>query len=369
MIPRKLNVGIPQKSLIQNISVTSKLVTKPLVSNFNPNGQYSNKTDLQEVNQFCLECFDKIDISPVKNKIKHIQQRLDTEIMFMIDRRKLEYDLDDLKKIPDPEIDRNNFIKIVTPILSEWETAPLNEKHIYIRAYIQAAQDFKLPLSMTKEPNKNGICPDCENPYITDDDQIICFQCDKFYDTIVQGVEYNDIGRINTSNVNNYEEESFEDAKICYQGKQVCNFPADLFQRVDNYIQKKGINKFVLRPIDMMDIWRDKDVNYREYRNVYLFMSIWNNYKLQDFTLYDSILDQDNHTFMQFFEELKAQGIIERDSAPNGYFRLYIFCEYRGITCDKAALKIPDGRKTLLDLDSIARKVFECMGRNYKGVA
>ena len=118
-------------------------------------------------------------------------------------------------------------------------------------------------------------------------------------------VSFADMGRINTGNINNYsEEETFDWAMICFQGKQNVNIPQIVWERVDLYVASKDVKKAILKPVDMIALFQK--IGYTEYENVNIFLSLYNGWTLPDISQMEDRLRQINRVFIQKYEEVKV---------------------------------------------------------------
>lgn len=384
MLPKRLNQAPSKKKLIDNINIRNRLVeTTQEVKTFNPIGYYSDKTDLREIHNFALKTLSEPNtpLIQLQTKLEEARHKLSSQTMIMIERKSLEKQIASLEK----EIqDSNNqvqpkleeFKSRIKDILSEWESkeekgplklgmeTPFDPEKLYlIRAYLQIASEFQIPLNMSasSEPHLKGICPTCRKPFVEDADQLICYTCLTFNDKVETTVSFSDIGRINNGNVNNYtEEETFHYAMLCFQGKQPWNIPPIVKEKIDLYCQEKRINKKVLRPVDIIAIF--KEIGYPEYENANLFLSSYNGWTLPDISQYTEKLEQINRIFIQAYETIK----VERGSAPNAFYRLLIYLRKEKVPVDISGLKIPYLRNTKIDLDFNARKAFDLLKWNFE---
>jgi len=384
MFPKKLT-STNKKSLIDNPNIRRHLVApiKETPITFDPNGHYSDQTDLLEIHKFALKSLSEyhVPLSELVTKLENTKQKLASQNMIIVERRSLEKQAASLEKeISEAPIliknRLNDFTNRVKDILSEWEQksekGPLKlgaehsfdpERLCLIRSYLQIASEFKVPLNMSAAPpgSKEVVCPMCRKQLVEDEDQLICYTCAVFNDRVETSVSFSDIGRINNGNANNYtEEETFNYAILCFQGKQHWNIPPIVREKVDLYCTERRINRATLRPVDIIAIF--KEIGYTEYENANLFLSSYNGWNLPDISQYTERLEQINRTFMQAYEMVK----VDRGSAPNAFYRLLIYIRKEKIPVDTSGLKIPYLRNTKVDLDYNARKAFELLGWQFE---
>ncbi len=381
MIPRKLNSGSGKKRLIDNVAIQKQLIP-PVKENpvtFDPTGYYSDKTDLMEIHKFALRYLSTsgtvtetqiVQLDEIKCKLK--------SNMFMIERRHLEKQASLLETTirtvaSAAEAKVVEFTKRVESILKDWsersDKGPIQlgaemafdpEKLYLIRAYLQITAEFHIPLNMSASQTKckNGmLCPGCQNPFIEEEDQLICYYCVTYNDRMKTDVSFSDMGRVNNGNSNNYnEEETFDWAMTCFQGKQPLTVPGWVREKVDEYVAKKDIKKNILTPVDTIVIF--KSIGYPEYENANLFLSDYNGWTLPDISQYEERLRQLNRQFMQGYEIVK----VDRGSAPNAFWRLSVFLKKENIQVDTSGLKMPFLRTTKVDLDFNGRRTFQYLG-------
>jgi hypothetical protein len=382
MIPRKLGNSGARKRLIDNPNIQTQFAA-PLQETpvtFDPIGYYTDSTDLQEIHKFALKCLSGSPPKDLEKQLSIIQNRLTSQTMIMIERHSLQKQAEAISKT----LSENSKIQLqkldeyrsrVSGILEDWskriETGPIQlgtdrgfdpEKLCLIRSYLQIATEFGIPINMSAVPITSGkFCPDCRKPFLEEDDQLICTGCNTYKDDIRTDVSFSDIPRVNNGNANNYtEEETFDWAMMCFQGKQPVNIPPIVWEKVDAYCKMKDIQKKVLRPVDMIAIF--KEIGYSDYENANLFLSMYNGWTLPNISPYEDLLRQINRQFMQAYEEVK----VDRDSAPNAFYRLYIYIQKEKIQVDTSGLKIPFLRGTKIDLDSNARRAYDYLGWTFE---
>lgn len=377
MFPKKIGTQSIRKRLVDNPNIQSKINNRVDFVTFNPKGYYSNSTDLIEIHKYSIKYLteEHENVNSIKHKINLLKEKNNTHVMTIVDRKALEKDIIALEKSLSKDNKVDKFLDRVKPIIDEWTekfqktTLRLGSGNkvdldniFLIRSYLSIANEFNIPLNMTVEvTNKNNICADCQNPYEDDEDQIICNTCNYFKDKMKTDISFSDISRINTGNINNYtEEETFEWAMTCFQGKQTNNIPEIVHTKFQEYCKAKNIRTEFIKPIEGIAIFQK--IGYSDYHNIYLFLSIYYDWKLADLTSYEEFLRQDNRLFIQAYEEVK----VDRDSAPNAFYRLYIFIRHRKIPCDVSSLKIPFMRTTKIDLDFNARRAFEKLGWEFE---
>jgi len=388
MLPRKLTKpSLTKKKLIDNPNIQKDL-SRPNDSQttFDPNGYYSDRTDIMEIHRYVKKYLSNLpsDTGPSESRINQLSLSLNKKAMTRVETRSIERQIEQIEKEINEIRENSNKLNIfnqrVSPILVDWakfnDGGPLHlgceipfnpDKLHLVRTYLQVCRDFDIPINMDPIPIKSQgliVCPNCRQPFAEDDEQQICYDCGIYNDVIQSNGCYIDIGRINNGNINNYtEKETFDWAMICFQGKQPVNIPSTIRGKVNQYISDRKINPDDLKPIDMIAIF--KDIGYPEYENVNLFLSMYNDWPLPDLSEYEDRLRQINQQFMQTYEEIKE----DRTSAPNVYYRLYIYIRKEKIPVDITGLKMPTLRNTKTDLDYISRKVFEKNGWYFEDTA
>lgn len=378
-----------KRSLIERDSIRSSFISQANVkkeSTLLLTGYYDENTNINEIHQYIVKYFDNIgnNIISIDEKINTLKEKLNKKDLQMVDINYIKQQINKLEN-EKHSIRTNNkykeYLERVKPVLDEFYKLTLSEgpyfrfgeekkfspdKLSLVRVYIQIASEY-ISLNLTLKPIRSeGLCPYCRKQFVDDEDgKIICYDCGIYQDSFVHDVEFKDIGRINGANNNNYaNQETFDKAKVCYQGQQQAEFPPKLFEQFDEYCKFNKKNKRLLTYETTRPIF--KEIGYSQHYddiNLFLFMHPEIKKPLPDIREYEEIIDQDYKQFYQKFIEIKGE---ERESGLNSWYLLYILLRRRKIKCNKCDFKIPDTNLIRINNDNIARRVFQALGWKFE---
>ena len=296
-------------------------------------------------------------------------------------------DLDNLyrycrENIPESKIPE--FDSSVLDILNKWKEVtpntivlgkkrtPSPERQYLVHLFVYRCMDF-VPLNMIPEQTHDYSvsCSMCGEDLIQEETVLVCRSCNLYQESYDNKIQYSDRVRINTSNVNNYENiETFRKTLEHYQGKETYDFEGEfpgIFQHMEEWCKNNDIEKSEVNP----DIVRKafSDMRAYKYNTLYkhanLFTHLFNDYQLPDLGIYESLIIEDYHKFQSKYPEYKGSN---RESSLNACYILYILLRRRGIQLDMKNLKLPRTKKILENADYISKKIFDSLGWTFESV-
>ena len=376
-----------RRSLLDRPNVRVALMPQAAEKNkisFSATGYYDDETDITIIHDYVLKHFQQrsTEIPHLDEQINQLQHRFNIEKLKMVGRKALQDEILELqKKKEELKSDQKHkeYLERISSILSEWNSftktkgsyVHFGEKKNFspdklslVRSFVQIASEY-IPLNLIVKPtNRSGLCPYCRKPF--DDNEagkIICYECGVYQDSLTNDVTFSDLSRINGANNNNYiNRETFEKDMANYQGKERAEFPLEMSPRIDEYCVQNRMDKYKLNPETTRDIFKRTGYSgYYDHTNLFLFMYIER--RLPDISQYESILLQDYDLFSQKYQLIKGD---DRDSSLNAQYVLYILMRRRKIPYELVDFKLPDTRAIRLEIDRIARKVFEALEADRK---
>ena len=350
---------------------------------FSPIGTYNENTNLDEINRYICDSLSKCKNKTVQyqNKILQIQHELDTNRLTIVDRKAYMNEIKSLERLIEESSSNqkyDEYIENSKALLENWRdcvtressdrvfgstkiTVP--EKINYVHRYILLASKYSELNLVYDNARQKEFCMYCGQKYsIDDDEKYFCEPCGLYIKEMSNVATYNDLSRINGSHNNDYRsKENFKNAFLYLQGKIPVDFPDDLEEKVNNYCKINHINKMNIEPQTMCDIF--KAIDYKNYKAVHLFLSIYNNYELGNYNEIETLFFADQELFSAMYEKVRDE---KKSSAMNTQFLMYILLKRNGVECQRKDFRIPTTPKTLQEIETDAKKTFEAL--NWKWI-
>lgn len=350
---------------------------------FSPIGEYNENTNLDDIHRYVCDNLSKSKnkITQYTEKISQIQNKLDTTRLTIVDRKAYMNEIKSLEKqIEESSSDNkyNEYIQNSQILLDKWRDCvqrensdlmfgaiknSVPEKINYIHRYIGLASKYVELNLVYDNSRQKEYCMYCNQKYSVDDDEnFYCEPCGLYIEEMLNTATFSDLSRINGTHNNDYRsKENFKNAWNYHQGKVPVDFPIDLVSRVDNYCKINHINKMNIEPQTMWEIF--KIIGYKNYKSVNLFLSIYNNYKLDNYNEIEAVIFADQETFSAMYEKVKDES---RSSAMNTEYLMFILLRKNGVNCQRNAFRIPTTPKTINDLETTAKKTFKALNWTWK---